>query len=114
MCWWRWGVMLMAGSCVGALFKCYACTSQMYPVIICVASDGCLFSCVDHIHKLCVFIGHRFKSASPAFMSNSSSYPAGGHSRLVTKTSDRSQTSLVKGSRHDLLLFSWMRQSKHL
>ena len=41
--------ILETGPCVDVLFKCYACTSQMHPVIICVASYGCLFSCVDII-----------------------------------------------------------------
>ena len=39
--------MKMADPCVGVLFKCYACTSQMYPAIVWVATDVCLFSCVD-------------------------------------------------------------------
>ena len=25
----------MTGPCVGVLFKCYACTSQIHPVIVC-------------------------------------------------------------------------------
>ena len=61
----------MAGPCVGVLFKCYAYTSQMHPVILCVSSDGCLFSCVlyicfeqrSHVQTVHVCVGPGFHSS---------------------------------------------------